>query len=128
MKILIVDRENITAQLMKSRLEPLGHKITEEPSKNDAIEHISKDTYDMIFIDPSPLTSARPLILNLRRAASNYPYIVQMSQTITLTEAVQSGANDAMEKPIDPEALEDAIDNAKRLTTLIKRIGDDNED
>lgn len=128
MKILIVDRENITTQLMKARLEPLGHKIMDEPVKNNALDRLATEKYDMIFLDPAPLTSARPLILNLRRASGNYPYIVQMSSEISLTEAIQSGANDRLAKPVDPEALDEKVQNAKFLTALIKRIGDDSED
>lgn len=128
MKILIIDRENITTQLMAPRLEPLGHKLTEEPVKNSAVERLAKENYDMIFIDPSPLTSARPLILNLRRAAGNYPYIVQTGQEGSTVEAIKSGANGFMAKPVDPEELDRHVDNAKYLTALIKRMGDDSED
>ncbi len=113
---------------MKSRLETLGHKITEEPVKNNAIERISKEDYDIVFIDPAPLTSAQPIILNLRRATGRYPYIVQMGETVQRLEAIQSGANDAIIKPIDPEALDLVVDNARYLTALINRIGDDSED
>tara|TARA_R110001592_G_scaffold29350_9_gene106630 strand:+ start:47372 stop:48199 length:828 start_codon:yes stop_codon:yes gene_type:complete len=128
MKILVVDREDITAQLMSNRLETLGHKITEEPVKNNAVERLSKEDFDVIFIDPAPLTSAQPVILNLRRATGLYPYIVQMGPSVQQLEAIQSGANDAISKPIDPEALDVTIDNARYLISLIKRIGDDSED
>ncbi len=128
MKILVVDREDITAKLMSSRLETLGHKITEEPVKNNAVERLAKEDFDLIFIDPAPLTSAQPIILNLRRATGRYPYIVQMGSSMQQTEAIQSGANDAIAKPIDPEALDITVDNARYLISLIKRIGDDSED
>jgi CheY-like chemotaxis protein len=128
MKILIVDRDEITTQLMKTRLEPLGHKITEEPVKNTAIERMSADPFDIVFIDAAPLTSARPIILNLRRATRHYTYILQMGQEITRAEAIQSSANDCLMKPVDPEALDTAIENAKGLTSLIRRIGDESED
>lgn len=128
MKILVIDREDITAQLMMNRLEPIGHKVTLEPVKNNAIERLSSENYDMIFIDPAPLTSARPLILNIRRAAKNYPYIVQMGAKSQQLEAIQSGANDSIAKPLDPDILDTSVDNAKYLTTLINRIGDDSED
>ncbi|MBK6895895.1 MAG: response regulator [Alphaproteobacteria bacterium] len=128
MKILIVDREGITAQLMKARLEPLGHQIKEETSKNNAVELLANERFDMIFIDPMPLTSARPVILNIRRASSNYPYVLHMATEGTQIEAIQSGANDFIAKPIDPESLDKKVESAKRLTALIKRIGDDKED
>lgn len=113
---------------MSNRLETLGHKITEEPVKNNAVEKLAKEDYDVIFIDPAPLTSAQPIILNLRRATGRYPYIVQMGSSIEQLEAIQSGANDAIKKPLDPEALDTAVDNARYLLSLIKRIGDDSED
>ena len=128
MKILIVDREGITAQLMKARLEPLGHQIKEETSKNNAVELLANERFDMIFVDPMPLTSARPVILNIRRASSNYPYVLHMATEGTQIEAIQSGANDFIAKPIDPESLDKKVESAKRLTALIKRIGDDKED
>ena len=128
MKILIVDREDITAQLMSNRLEPLGHKITAESVKNNAIERLASEKYDIIFLDPAPLTNGRTLVLNLRRATGSYPYIVHMGSTIEQSEAIQMGANDTISKPVDPETVDTIIDNAKYLTSLIKRIGDDRED
>lgn len=128
MKILVVDREEVTVQLMKSKLETLGHKITHEPVKNNAAERLEQEDYDIVFIDPAPLTSARPLILNLRRATNFYPYIVQMGENIQKTEAIQAGANDCITKPLDQSDLDIKIDNAKNLTALIQNIGDDKTD
>ncbi len=128
MKILVVDREDITAQLMNNRLETLGHKITEEPVKNNAVERMSQEDYDIVFIDPAPLTSAQPVIQKLRRATGRYPYIVQMGADTQQLEAIQSGGNDAITKPIDPAELDTKVDNARYLLSLIKRIGDDSED
>ncbi len=128
MKILVIDREEITAQLMMNRLEPLGHKIVHEPVKNNAVEMLNKEHADMIFIDPAPLTSARPVILNLRRATMRYPYIVQMGNDLESVEAIQAGANMSLNKPIDPDLLDQCVDNARNLTAQVKRIGDDSED
>ncbi len=127
MKMLVIDREEITAELMRSRLEPLGHKIEQEEVKNNAVERLRSEHFDMIFIDPAPLTSSRPLILNLRRATTQYPYIVQMGD-LELMEAIQSGANEKLSKPVDPEALDKAVENARHLIAQVKRIGDDSED
>ncbi len=128
MKILVIDREEITSQLMNTRLSPLGHKITHEPVKNNAVDLLAAENYDIIFLDPAPLTSARPLILNLRRANGYYSYIVQMGSEISQIEAIQSGANSAISKPIGHDNLDKTIENAQNLTSLIKRIGDNKED
>lgn len=128
MKILIVDREDITTQLMTTRLSPLGYKITQEPVKNNALERMTAEGFDIVFLDPAPLTSARPLFLNLRRATRAYPYLVQMGAEVTRAEAIQSSANDCLSKPVDPGALDSILDNAKSLISLIKRIGSTEED
>ena len=128
MKILVVDRDTLATQLIKSRLEVKGHTIVEESVKNNAIALLEKDNFQVVFIDPSPLNNARPVVLGIRRAIRNYPYIILMSQDMQREEALRAGANEIMIKPLDNSALETVMSNAERLTTLIKRIGDEGED
>ena len=128
MKILIIDREEVTAQLLANRLEPLGHKIVHEPVKNTAVDLAGAEKFDLIFVDPAPLTSARPVILNLRHKAGKYIYIAQLGPSTTQLAAIKCGANDALSKPINPEELDLVIDNARYLVKQIGRIGDDSID
>lgn len=128
MKVLIVDRDEIVADMIRSKLVSSGNQVVQEPSKNSVIERVAKDEFDLIFLDPSPLTSPRPVILNIRRAINNYAYIVLLSDSISQVEAVKSGANDLLGKPLDSAELDQKIKNAERLTALVTRIGDDSED
>lgn len=128
MKILVVDRDTLSTQLVKSRLEVMGHVLIEEPVKNNALERLAKEPFDTIFFDPAPLNNARPIILGIRRAVRNYPYIVLMSQDMTLDDAIRSGANDVMIKPLDASRLDTIIKNADYMTKLITRMGDESED
>ena len=128
MKILIVDRDDLSAQLIKSKLEPMGHKVLQESAKNSAIERLASDPCDVIFLDPAPLTSARPAVLNIRRSTGDYPYVILMSSTATREEAIKAGTNDLLTKPLDGSILAEKMNNADRLLKLVKRIGDDSED
>lgn len=128
MKILLVDQDTLVTQLLRAKLEPIGHQIIEEPVKNNAVEKLAKDDFDIVILDPSPLTTPRPLILNMRRSVANYPYILIASETIAKDDAVKAGANDLLAKPIDPEAVYSSIDNAKRLIKVVKNLSDDSED
>ena len=128
MKILVVDRDELTIQLLRSKLEPLGHQVVEETVKNNAVERMANDDFDVVLLDPSPLTSPRPLILSARRSVKNYPYILLTSTTIPKDEAVKAGANDLLAKPADPEILDEKITNAERLIRLVRHINDDSED
>ncbi len=129
MKILVIDRDPLTAQFIKSRLEPLGHEVQHEEIKNNAVERLMADTFDVVFLDPSPLTSPRPLILSIRRGIKNYPYIFLLSESASRQEALKLGANDIANKPLDGAAgLDDKLANAERLTQMVKKIGDDSQE
>lgn len=128
MKILVIDRDPLTTQLISARLQALGHAVTVEPVKNNAIERLAVESYDMIFIDPAPLTQPRPVILGIRRSGRGYPYIVMMTQSMEQEEALKSGANNVILKPLDASVLEGMTHDAQRLTQLVKRIGDESED
>ena len=128
MKILVIDRDTLSTQLIRSRLEGQGHGVIEEPVKNNALARLEQSDFDLVMFDPSPLNNARPVVLGIRRAAKNYPYIVLMSKDMDESEAVKSGANDILQKPVDGQKLEDIVLNAARMTGLIRRIGDESED
>ena len=57
MKILVVDHDEMSASLLKSRLEPLGHAVTYSPARHEAASEFSKADYDVVFVDPSPSTN-----------------------------------------------------------------------
>jgi PleD family two-component response regulator len=128
MRVLIVDRDELSSRMLAAKLAAEGHEAVEQGSKNDALEMVAKDRFDVLMIDPAPLTSPRPVILNIRRNIQNYPYIVLMSEAIALEEAIKSGANDVLAKPLDLTGLPETMANAALLTTLVSRISDDSED
>jgi PleD family two-component response regulator len=128
MKLLVIDRDSLSTQLIRSKLELKGHTVVEEPVKNTALERLEKEKFDTVFFDPAPLNNARPLVLGIRRSVRGYPYVVLMSHDLKREEAIKSGANDIMSKPLDGGALDQTMANADRLTALMKRMGDDSED
>ncbi|MCC7305307.1 MAG: diguanylate cyclase [Alphaproteobacteria bacterium] len=128
MKILLIDKDNKSLSTLKSCLEPMGHRLTHETDKNKAVERLSSSEFDIIFLDPVPLSSPRPVVLNIRRGVSNYPYIFLLSETASREEAIRAGSNDIMPKPLEKTMVQEKAVNAERLSKLMKRIGDDSED
>lgn len=128
MRVLIVDRDELSSKMLATKLAAEGHEVIEQVSKNDALDMITREHFDVLMIDPSPLTSPRPVILNIRRNIKNYPYIFLLSEGISLEEAIKSGTNDIMEKPLDLSGLDERMASAALLTDLVRRIGDDSED
>ncbi|MBX2834204.1 MAG: response regulator [Micavibrio sp.] len=129
MKIYVIDKDPMIAQFINSKMEPLGHKIIGETSKKAAAEYCQNNDVDMVFLDPSPLTSPRALVSDIRRQTPYYPYTVLMSnEDITQQDALKLGVNDVIAKPFDPAKLDEKIDNANRFLKLVKRMADDSED
>lgn len=128
MKIQIIDRDDSTANLIKARLEQASHKVTVSAVKTDAIEGLSSQPVDMVFLDPAPLNNARQLVISIRRKLPTYTYIVLMGPEITPRDAIAAGANDAMPKPFSPQQILTCTDNAARLQGILHRLNNTDED
>lgn len=128
MKFLVIDRDRLSSQMIRSKLEALGHTVIEEPVKNNAIEIIGQENVGAVLFDPAPLTNARPVVLGIRRTVPHYTYITMLSHNLAQKDALDMGANDLLAKPIDGEELEVKAANASRMFALVNRIGDDSED
>jgi CheY-like chemotaxis protein len=128
MKILVIDRDGLCVQRIRTKLEPFGHSVTEDSGKNSAVDRLSQEQFDVVILDPSPLTSARPVVLSIRRVMRVYPYIFLASETIPHDEALKCGVNDLIVKPFDAAVLPQKIENAERLIGLARRLGDVSED
>jgi CheY-like chemotaxis protein len=129
MQVLVIDRDEVTPNLIRSRLEPVGHHVFIQTDKSvEALETIARENWDIVFLDPSPLTNPRPLIQTLRRGLKRYTYMVLLSSTLGFPDAIASAMNDFMPKPIDSARLDLQLENAARLTGLIRHMSDDSED
>ncbi len=128
MKILIIDREESAVNLASNALQAAGHQVVYEPSKNAALDRLSSEDFDLVIIDPSPLTSAKPIVLNIRRAARNYPYIILSAPGHSQDDAIKAGMNDYISKPFNKDLLLEKAENAEFLLDLIRRLGDESED
>jgi PleD family two-component response regulator len=127
MKILIIDNDIAASNLLKSRLLPMGH-VVEIIEKNDDMDKAISDGWDVIMFDPSPLTTLRPTILGIRRANRRNAYLIMLSKTLEFQEALTSGFNDFLAKPIDMNSMLDKIDHAVTLIAIQRHLNDDKID
>lgn len=128
MKILIVDIDDLSTEMMKSKLQDQDYEVDSESSKNNILDRLNEKNYDLIILDPSPLKTPKQIILSIRRQIKGYPYILLASDTIDSDDALKSGCNDFLSKPISEEDLLRKVVNAQVFTALVDRIGDDSED
>lgn len=129
MRALIIDHDVDNASLLKARLEQAGHSVTIESGRNQAVQELAANPYDLIFVDPAPLSNPRPMIVSLRRAAyRGYPYVILMGSGTTQRDAILAGANDCLPKPYDPKFIARITENGARLTESIRHMSDVRED
>jgi PleD family two-component response regulator len=124
MKILIIDRDQLTTQLLQSRLQNEGHEVVSEPIRKQALELLAANhSFDVIMIDPAPLPSVRQVTLPLRwEQREHYFYILQLSHSPEPDEVTQAGLNDVIAKPFDWQDVAEKMTNAERLVTLMKYL------
>ena len=128
MKILIVDRDRLVSQMIVNRLEGDDYHIEEEMVKNDAMEKIAAEAYDVVMIDPSPMKDAHAMVMNIRRVARQYPYVIIMGEELSLEDVNKVGANNFVNKPLDSEDLKLKIEHAGQIQDFRKKLGDLSED
>jgi diguanylate cyclase (GGDEF)-like protein len=128
MKILIVDRDVVTANLLKSRLVPLGHLVEIHAEKTEGLDKIVSEGWDVIFLDPSPMTMVKPMVVGIRRNNLRTVYMILLSETLSLQDAIAGGLNDFLAKPVDMNAMLNMVDNAQCLTSIQRHLSNDKED
>lgn len=121
---------NPTADVIISSLEADGHEVVIEPIKNEGLERVAKEIFDLIFIDPYPMKDARAMALNIRRSAQRSPYIILMTadEETSSADAMQMGCNEYITKPVSQDSLREKIKNVRRLNQLFENLGDVSED
>lgn len=128
MRVLIIDRDPMFSNLLASKIRAAGHDVIEKPIKNEAIEHLDTIAVDAIYLNPAPMTDPRAIILQIKRLVRTYPYTVLLSEDGNKRLAIEAGCNDALAKPLDPEALASSLQNAERMGKLVNRIADESFD
>lgn len=123
MKILIIDRDTAAIQLLAGHLQQAGHTVASQVVRKDAMDLLEREDFDVVFIDPAPLTSVRPITLPLRwEQRNNYPYLIQISHELNVPDAVHCGLNDVVSKPLHWPQVAEKLENAKELIGFMAHL------
>lgn len=124
MKLLIIDRDALSNQLLLKRLSERGYDVTVEPVKNTALELLSEEDFDVILFDPAPVQDARAIVISIYKTLKGRyePQFLLLSKNMSAADALAAGANDLIKKPVDPQLLEEKFDNLDRLVDYIAHL------
>jgi two-component system response regulator HydG len=127
-RVLLVDDDEEHCLALRATLRSLGHDVAYSTSPQEALERVGRETFSAVLTD---LAMAKmdglELCTRVLGARPDVPVIVVTgygSMNVAI-RAMQAGAYDFLEKPIDPELLEHAVSRAvahHRLQAEVKQL------
>jgi diguanylate cyclase (GGDEF)-like protein/PAS domain S-box-containing protein len=105
-RLLVVDDDEASRELLARRLQRAGHEVEMASSGEEALGKVAAGAYDLVLLDRSmPRMSGVEVLNTLRASATTARLPVIMvtaeAQGMAVTEALEAGANDYVTKPVD---------------------------
>lgn len=126
MHIVVVDPSKVVHRVIASVLEPRGHYVSAFNDAKEALDFVGGNaSVDVLMtsLEVAPL-SGMELAWRVRTLSRPIYVIVMSSQfsASSLAEALDSGADEFIEKPPQPEALVARLRAAERLLSAQKKL------
>ena len=126
MKILIVDDDPLTVQVLENAVTRLGHQATSASNGREALKLMRTGSYRMVICDwEMPEIDGLELCRRIReRFCSKYVYIILLtvrSGAQNVVDGLSAGADEFITKPFDPQELTVRIRTGERILALESR-------
>lgn len=126
MRILIVDDDDLTTEMLVNALAHFGHKATVARNGREAIQLMRTGLYRMVVSDwEMPEMTGIELCRHIRqRYSSGYVYIILLTArqgTQNIVDGLNAGADDFISKPFEPEELCVRIRAGERILAIESR-------
>lgn len=126
MRVLIVDDDVISAEMLRNSLEQFEYDVTLAHDGIEAFAQIRTGKYQVVISDwEMPGMSGVELCKQIRRRNwSSYIYFILLTSYSGVDSSViglQSGADDFLSKPFDPDEIRVRLLTAKRILSLESR-------
>jgi putative two-component system response regulator len=126
MRILIVDDDEVSLDVLQFTLEDAGHEVTSVADGPAALSQLSSGDHQLVISDWEMRGMKGPdLCREIRgRDLGRYIYFVLLTareRGSSLVEGMASGADDFINKPFDPNELTARVRVAERIVSLETR-------
>ena len=123
MRILIVENDLLTRQVLQKRLEKLGYEIIRAANGSEAWQIYQSETIKMVATDwMMPQMDGLTLCRNIRKLNRDfYTYIIFITardREQDLVSVFDAGADDYIIKPFNPEELRVRLATGERIIKL----------
>ena len=110
--LLLVDDEEMMLEILKEILEPLGIRVVQALNPAEAFKVLAETKVTAIISDiRMPGASGLDFLEKLRGMGSTVPlvFLTASQEKAKIHRALQLGAVDFLEKPFEPEHLQDVV-------------------
>ena len=109
-KILIIDDDPSNRDILRARLEPLGHEVTEASNGEEGLRLLDTTAWDLVLLDVMmPRVDGwqvcRQIKTNSKTKAIPVVMLTALGQQIDQLRGWESGADEYLTKPWDPKEL-----------------------
>jgi DNA-binding NtrC family response regulator len=123
--VLVAEDEDYVRASLEEVLRSRGYDVGAAPDVEAALRQLSKNPVDVVLADlRMPGGGGLELVKRARVAAPGVPVVVLTGHgtVASAVECTKAGAFDYLLKPIDPDALEVAIDRALQARALEREV------
>ena len=115
-KVLIIDDDQTTRALIGIAVEEVGHQPTYAHDGEEGVDMIKAQSYDVVFMDMAmPYKNG---LVAIQEILEEFPAtkIIAFSgvDPEMLEQALECGAKLALEKPLKPKQIQDAVEDLLR--------------
>ncbi|MCA9075404.1 MAG: response regulator [Planctomycetaceae bacterium] len=126
MRVLVVEDDWITAQVLTNALERIGYEVTVAEDGDAAYRHVRSGKYRLVVTDwEMPGMSGIELCRRIRsRRSAGYVYIILLTSyrgVENIVRGLDAGADDYLTKPFQPEELAMRMRVGVRILSLESR-------
>src|ERR1700752_2500528 len=119
MNILLVEDQDDSRKTLSRLIGMRGHKVTQVATAEEAERAMATETFPFLILDwMLPGKSGVDLCRELRAGPEGDEFFILLvtarDDTQDLEQALESGANDYLTKPLDPELLNVRLSVAER--------------
>lgn len=135
MQILIADDDTVSRLVLRRTLEAQGHQVTDVINGAQALSRIDRDGFPVVISDwMMPEMDGPALCRAIRRGEAlrlargygrRYTYVLLLTSLegkANYLEAMNAGADDFLNKPLDRELLQARLEVARRVLGLHQEV------
>ena len=127
LKVLVVDDQSGVRYLLTILIEEEGHKVFTAQNGKEAVEIVSSQYPDLIFMDVRmPVMDGLDALKKIKRISPRTEVVMMTAYGAedTIDTAMQSGALTCIAKPFDIEEIKSFIKQyGRRVSTAIINVG-----